>query len=198
MFMSLGEKEMGDLSPVRAGRHLTLRGLLQEQLDPRLSMKTRRLAWQFSGFVALTAQTINRVSTFRPLTVPFQCLTMSDSPTRARVVQTIAGLHTPGLYEFGCDPCEKAKLNTPKGNKQCLYYKDKRKASNPDKDPVSKWEKDVTEQECADLAAADEKVETYWCEEGGGPPKGEVCPPKKTYSYNFETMQPTNSPTPQG
>ena len=100
--------------------------------------------------------------------------------------------------EFGCDPCEKAKLNTPKGNKQCLYYKDKRKASNPDKDPVSKWEKDVTEQECADLAAADEKVETYWCEEGGGPPKGEVCPPKKTYSYNFETMQPTNSPTPQG
>ena len=100
--------------------------------------------------------------------------------------------------KFGCDPCEKAKLNTPKGNKQCLYYKDKRKASNPDKDPVSKWEKDVTEQECADLAAADEKVETYWCEEGGGPPKGEVCPPKKTYSYNFETMQPTNSPTPQG
>ena len=135
---------------------------------------------------------------------------MSDSPTRARVVQTIAGLNPPPEFvgpkiaawfawtdEFGCDPCEKAKLNTPKGNKQCLYYKDKRKASNPDKDPVSKWEKDVTEQECADLAAADEKVETYWCEEGGGPPKGEVCPPKKTYSYNFETMQPTMSPTPQ-
>ena len=87
---------------------------------------------------------------------------MSDSPTRARVVQTIAGLHTSGLS----------------------------------------WEKDVTEQECADLAAADEKVETYWCEEGGGPPKGEVCKPTpapvKTYSYNFETMQPTMSPTPQG
>ena len=36
-----------------------------------------------------------------------------------------------------------------------------------------------------------------------GPPKGEVCPPPtpapvKAYSYNFETMQPTNSPTPQG
>ena len=39
---------------------------------------------------------------------------------------------------------------------------------------------------------------TYFCEEGGGPPKGESCTPKKTYSYNFETMQPTNSPTPQG
>ena len=52
---------------------------------------------------------------------------------------------------------------------------------------------------CADYPC---KVETYWCEEGGGPPKGEVCPPPtpapvKAYSYNFETMQPTNSPTPQ-
>ena len=55
----------------------------------------------------------------------------------------------------------------PKRNKQCLYY----------------------------------KVETYWCKEGGGPPKGEVCKPTpapvKAYSYNFETMQPTMSPTPQ-
>ena len=55
---------------------------------------------------------------------------------------------------------------------------------------------------CAALADGSEKVETYWCEEGGGPPKGEVCPPPtpapvKAYSYNFETMQPTNSPTPQ-
>ena len=44
-------------------------------------------------------------------------------------------------------------------------------------------------------------METYFCEEGGGPPKGEVCKPTpapvKAYSYNFETMQPTMSPTPQ-
>ena len=40
VFMSLGEKEMGDLSPVRAGRHLTLRGLLQEQLEPRFYPET--------------------------------------------------------------------------------------------------------------------------------------------------------------
>ena len=41
-------------------------------------------------------------------------------------------------------------------------------------------------------------VQTYWC---GEPPKGEACTPTpapaKTYSYNFETMQPTLSPTPQ-
>ena len=77
-----------------------------------------------------------------------------------------------------------------------------RSHKKPDKSPKVQWKKDITEQECADLAAADEKVETYWCEEGGGPPKGEVCPPPtpapvKAYSYNFETMQPTNSPTPQ-
>ena len=77
-------------------------------------------------------------------------------------------------------------------------YRDRRTNKKPDRSPKVQWKKDITEQECADLAAADEKVETYWCEEGGGPPKGEVCPPKKTYSYNFETMQPTNSPTPQG
>ena len=41
-----------------------------------------------------------------------------------------------------------------------------------------------------------ENVEVFWCD-NGGPPKGESCTPKKTYSYNFETMQPTNSPTPQ-
>ena len=78
------------------------------------------------------------------------------------------------------------------------WPRDRRTNKKPDKSPKVQWKKDITEQECADLAAADEKVETYWCEEGGGPPKGEVCPPKKTYSYNFETMQPTNSPTPQG
>ena len=101
--------------------------------------------------------------------------------------------------KYGCDPCEKAK---PKRNKQCLYYRDRRTNKKPEKTPKVQWKKDITEQECADLAAADEKVETYWCEEGGGPPKGEVCPPPtpapvKAYSYNFETMQPTMSPTPQ-
>ena len=63
--------------------------------------------------------------------------------------------------------CDPCEKAKPKRNKQCLYY----------------------------------KVETYWCKEGGGPPKGEVCKPTpapvKAYSYNFETMQPTMSPTPQ-
>jgi len=44
-------------------------------------------------------------------------------------------------------------------------------------------------------------MEAFYCKEGGGPPKGEVCKPTpapvKAYSYNFETMQPTMSPTPQ-
>ena len=69
---------------------------------------------------------------------------MSGSPpTRAKLVKTIAGLHTSGALK-------------PK--------------------------------------------QPLWCE-GGGPPKGEVCKPTpapvKAYSYNFETMQPTMSPTPQ-
>ena len=71
--------------------------------------------------------------------------------------------------KLGCDPCERAK---PKNNKQCLYYRDRRTNKKPEKTPKVQWKKDITEQECADLAAADEKVETYWCEEGGGPPKG--------------------------
>ena len=61
---------------------------------------------------------------------------------------------------------------------------------------------DVREEECDALAADDVKVETYWC---GEPPKDGECTPSavptaapvKTYSYNFETMQPTLSPTPQ-
>ena len=45
-----------------------------------------------------------------------------------------------------------------------------------------------------------ENVEVFWC---GEPPKDGECTPTpvptaaKTYSYNFETMQPTLSPTPQ-
>ena len=99
-------------------------------------------------------------------------------------------------------PCEQAKFpgdfgNKPYKFKQCISYK---KKSNG---VISvKFKNNLDEQGCADLADGSEKVETYWCEEGGGPPKGEVCPPPtpapvKAYSYNFETMQPTNSPTPQ-
>ena len=65
-----------------------------------------------------------------------------------------------------------------------------------------KFKNNVDAAGCAALADGSGKVETYYCEEGGGPPKGEVCPPPtpapvKAYSYNFETMQPTMSPTPQ-
>ena len=112
---------------------------------------------------------------------------MSDSPTRARRVKPIAGLHTSGA------------LNKPYKFKQCISYK---KKSNG---VISvKFKNNLDEQGCADLADGSEKVETYFCEEGGGPPKDGVCTPTpvptaaKTYSYNFETMQPTLSPTPQG
>ena len=99
--------------------------------------------------------------------------------------------------KFGCDPCEKAR---PNRNKQCLYYKDRRTDKKPDKSPKVKWQKNLDEEECDALAADDVKVETYWC---GEPPKDGECTPTpvptaaKTYSYNFETMQPTLSPTPQ-
>ena len=58
-----------------------------------------------------------------------------------------------------------------------------------------------TENQCNNWASKKENVEAFYCKEGGGPPKGEVCKPTpapvKAYSYNFETMQPTMSPTPQ-
>jgi len=64
-----------------------------------------------------------------------------------------------------------------------------------------KFKNNVDKAACEALADGDEKVETYFCEEGGGPPKDGVCTPTpsptETYSYNFETMQPTLSPTPQ-
>ena len=104
--------------------------------------------------------------------------------------------------KFGCDPCEQAKFpgyrpSKPNKFKQCLYYKKKRNGV-----VTVKFKNNVDKAACEALADGDEKVETYFCEEGGGPPKGEVCPPPtpapvKAYSYNFETMQPTNSPTPQ-
>ena len=54
------------------------------------------------------------------------------------------------------------------------------------------------EDACLKWAGNKENVEVFWC---GEPPKGEACTPTpapaKTYSYNFETMQPTASPTPQ-
>ena len=90
---------------------------------------------------------------------------MSGSPpTRAKLVKTIAGLHTSGA----------------------LFYKyDKKKADFNSR----------TENQCNNWASKKENVEAFYC---GEPPKGESCTPKKTYSYNFETMQPTRSPTPQG
>ena len=100
---------------------------------------------------------------------------MSGSPpTRAKLIKTIAGLHTTKF-------------------KQCIRYK---KKSNGVK--LVTFNANLDAAGCAALADGSERVETYFCEEGGGPPKGESCTPKKTYSYNFETMQPTNSPTPQG
>ena len=51
-----------------------------------------------------------------------------------------------------------------------------------------------TENQCNNWASKKENVEAFYC---GEPPKGESCTPKKTYSYNFETMQPTMSPTRQ-
>ena len=54
------------------------------------------------------------------------------------------------------------------------------------------------EDACLKWAGNKENVEVFWC---GEPPKGEACTPTpapaKTYSYNFDTMQPTLSPTPQ-
>ena len=144
---------------------------------------------------------------------------MSGSPpTRAKLIKTIAGLHTSGaltrptrpvlalerrtvprLYQW--NPQQKFQLKRASWRRRPPVDRDRRTNKKPDKSPKVQWKKNVDEQECADLAAADEKVETYWCEEGGGPPKGEVCKPTpapvKAYSYNFETMQPTNSPTPQ-
>ena len=86
--------------------------------------------------------------------------------------------------------------SNPTKFKQCIRYK---KKGNGVVTVTFKANFDATA--CAELADGSEKVETYWCEEGGGPPKGEVCKPTpapvKAYSYNFETMQPTMSPTPQ-
>ena len=143
---------------------------------------------------------------------------MSDSPTRAKLIKTIAGLHTSGLSRarrdqflalerrtvpriYQWNPQQKFQLKRASWRRRPPVDRDRRTNKKPDKSPKVQWKKNVDEQECADLAAADEKVETYWCEEGGGPPKGEVCKPTpapvKAYSYNFETMQPTMSPTPQ-
>ena len=88
--------------------------------------------------------------------------------------------------------------SNPTKFKQCIRYK---KKGNGVVTVTFKANFDATA--CADLAAGSDKVETYFCEEGGGPPKDGECTPTpvptaaKTYSYNFETMQPTMSPTPQ-
>ena len=105
--------------------------------------------------------------------------------------------------KFGCDPCEQAKFpgykpSNPEKFKQCISYKKKNNGVIQ-----VKFKNNVDAAGCAALADGSEKVETYFCEEGGGPPKDGECTPTpvptaaKTYSYNFETMQPTLSPTPQ-
>ena len=91
---------------------------------------------------------------------------------------------------FGCDPCESAP-----DNKQCLIY-EKDFPDDPTNEPEAKFTNRGPLQ-CKDDQFSDTRtVVSYYCGDGG-PPKGESCTPKKTYSYNFETMQPTNSPTPQ-
>ena len=105
--------------------------------------------------------------------------------------------------KYGCDPCEQAKFpgykpSNPEKFKQCISYKKKNNGVIQ-----VKFKNNVDAAGCAALADGSEKVETYFCEEGGGPPKDGECTPTpvptaaKTYSYNFETMQPTMSPTPQ-
>ena len=58
--------------------------------------------------------------------------------------------------------------------------------------------REALEDACLKWAGNKENVEVFWC---GEPPKDGVCTPTpsptETYSYNFETMQPTLSPTPQ-
>ena len=95
--------------------------------------------------------------------------------------------------KFGCDPCESP--DRPVG-KSCLYYKDRSGEDPPEEPKVAFNNRD--EDACLKWAGNKENVEVFWC---GEPPKGEACTPTpapaKTYSYNFETMQPTASPTPQ-
>ena len=209
-----------------------MRGLLQEQLDPRLSMKTRRLIWQFTGFVAFIAEGKNDDGVcirlgkeemgVRPNVPKDLCCTRENEKegppgdcivprfteakpfyyccvdSENRPVNPPPDFVVPNKMEawfaitdkFGCDPCESPER--PEG-KSCVYYKD-RSGQDPPRGPKVAFNA-RGENQCNNWASKKENVEAFYC---GEPPKGESCTPKKTYSYNFETMQPTRSPTPQG
>ena len=72
--------------------------------------------------------------------------------------------------KFGCDPCESPER--PEG-KSCVYYKD-RSGQDPPRGPKVAFNA-RGENQCNNWASKKENVEAFYCKEGGGPPKGEVC-----------------------
>ena len=187
-------------SPTRAKLIKTIAGLHTSGLS-----RARR-----DQFLALERRTVPRIYQWNPQQkfqlkrAPWRRRPPVDSSTKNRPVNPPPEFVVPNKMEawfaitdkFGCDPCESPER--PEG-KSCVYYKD-RSGQDPPRGPKVAFNA-RGENQCNNWASKKENVEAFYCKEGGGPPKGEVCKPTpapvKAYSYNFETMQPTMSPTPQ-